>query len=176
MAGIAKVARLLALIAVGGIFALAGIPKAMNPAAFAVSIDHYRLLPWWGAAALALYLPWLEILCAAALFTKKLPHGLAVRAARPDADFSRRIDLGSGAWAGYFVRLLRRRLGHEHSCGRDLAGLRHSRRHYFSPLARISANDIGLIAAMSTRHRHWREARRRFHVCRFHKQRATTRH
>jgi uncharacterized membrane protein len=75
MEDIAKVIRVLLLLALGGIFAVAGIPKAINPAAFAVSIDHYHLLPWRGAAALALYLPWLEILCAAALTTKKFRLG-----------------------------------------------------------------------------------------------------
>jgi hypothetical protein len=63
------------LIAMGLVFAFAGIAKLRDPAAFASTIDHYHLLPWWGAAALALYLPWLEILCAAALFTKRLRLG-----------------------------------------------------------------------------------------------------
>ena len=39
----------------------AGVVKALGPGEFALAIDNYRLLPFPLAAALALYLPWLEI-------------------------------------------------------------------------------------------------------------------
>jgi uncharacterized membrane protein YphA (DoxX/SURF4 family) len=58
--------------AVGGIFVYAGILKALDPAQFAADIANFRLLPWPECAALALYLPWLEIVCGAALIVRRL--------------------------------------------------------------------------------------------------------
>ncbi|MGA3006540.1 MAG: MauE/DoxX family redox-associated membrane protein [Opitutaceae bacterium] len=52
---------------VAGVFLLAGVLKALDPASFARDIDHYRLLPYFAAAPLALYLPWLEITCGLAV-------------------------------------------------------------------------------------------------------------
>ena len=48
-------------IILAAVFVYAGAAKALDPAAFADAIDSYRLLPYPAAAALALYLPWLEI-------------------------------------------------------------------------------------------------------------------
>jgi putative oxidoreductase len=55
--------------AIGLLFLVAGAIKALNPAAFAVDIQNYRipLLPWRWDVVLALYLPWIEIICGAAL-------------------------------------------------------------------------------------------------------------
>jgi putative oxidoreductase len=50
-----------------GALAWAGVLKAMNPAAFAEAIMGFNLVPWPVASVLALYLPWLEIVTAAAL-------------------------------------------------------------------------------------------------------------
>jgi hypothetical protein len=47
---------------VGGLFLYAGAIKAWNPAGFFTDIQNYRLLPHTAAAALALYLPWLELI------------------------------------------------------------------------------------------------------------------
>lgn len=47
----------------GGLFVVAGVLKALNPAQFAADIDHYHLLPYFAVAPLALYLPWLEVIC-----------------------------------------------------------------------------------------------------------------
>jgi uncharacterized membrane protein YphA (DoxX/SURF4 family) len=58
--------------AVGGIFVYAGIFKALDPAQFAADIANFRLLPWPACAALALYLPWLEIVCGTALIVRRL--------------------------------------------------------------------------------------------------------
>lgn len=44
-----------------GVFIYAGAAKTLDPAAFADAIDKYGLLPYPAGAALALYLPWLEI-------------------------------------------------------------------------------------------------------------------
>jgi uncharacterized membrane protein YphA (DoxX/SURF4 family) len=52
---------------IGVIFLIAGSLKALDPAAFAIDIQNYRLLPWTCGVLLALYLPWVEILCGSAL-------------------------------------------------------------------------------------------------------------
>ena len=64
-----KVIVLLLRVIVGGIFICAGILKAIDPAQFAKDVDNYRLLPFAASAAVALYLPWLEIIAGAALAT-----------------------------------------------------------------------------------------------------------
>lgn len=53
----------------GGVFIYAGVLKALDPAQFTTDVDHFRLLPYAGSAAIALYLPWLEIFAGAALIT-----------------------------------------------------------------------------------------------------------
>jgi putative oxidoreductase len=61
--------KLLPRLLVGGVFVVAGGLKALDPAHFAADIDHFRLLPYFAVAPLALYLPWLEIICGLAVFT-----------------------------------------------------------------------------------------------------------
>jgi len=64
MAGSAKIAALITSagrIVLAAVFLYAGGLKALDPAGFALSIDNYQLLPYPAAAALALYLPWLEL-------------------------------------------------------------------------------------------------------------------
>ena len=63
--------RLLRLI-IGVTFVYAGVVKALSPIRFTSDIHNYRLLPWSMAAALAFYLPWLEILCGLALLLGRL--------------------------------------------------------------------------------------------------------
>lgn len=66
MAGSAKTEAMIALVArvvLAAVFLYAGGVKALDPAGFALSIDNYQLLPWTAAAALAVYLPWLELGC-----------------------------------------------------------------------------------------------------------------
>ncbi len=48
-------------LALGGIFVVYGAPKIVNPAAFATSIDNYRLLPHEWINLLAITLPWIEV-------------------------------------------------------------------------------------------------------------------
>jgi len=74
------VQRILAA-AVGLIFLVSGLIKAMNPAAFAIDIQNYRLLPWTWGVLLALYLPWVEILCAGALLLRIAYRGALAIAA-----------------------------------------------------------------------------------------------
>ena len=64
-----KIIVLLLRVIVGGIFICAGVLKAIDPAQFAKDVDNYRLLPFAASAAVALYLPWLEIIAGAALAT-----------------------------------------------------------------------------------------------------------
>ena len=63
----AKVIRLPLLLCLSGLFVYAGVLKALDPGAFSVEIDRYHLLPWEASVVLALYLPWMEITCGAAL-------------------------------------------------------------------------------------------------------------
>jgi putative oxidoreductase len=72
---------------IGIVFLVAGILKALNPAAFAVDILNYRLLPWTWDVVVALYLPWLEILCGAALLFRVAYRGALLIAAALFATF-----------------------------------------------------------------------------------------
>ena len=60
---------------VGGIFIYAGVVKVINPVQFGLDIDNYKTLPWFVSVRLALYLPWLEILCGVALVFRFLYRG-----------------------------------------------------------------------------------------------------
>ena len=44
------------------VFLAAAIPKITAPAAFAVAVSNYKMMPPWGVNTLALVLPWLELL------------------------------------------------------------------------------------------------------------------
>jgi hypothetical protein len=57
------------------LFALAGGLKLLDPAAFAAEINRYQLIPWWGCALLALFLPWLEICVGIGLLTRSFSRG-----------------------------------------------------------------------------------------------------
>ncbi|HVR42594.1 MAG TPA: MauE/DoxX family redox-associated membrane protein [Thermoanaerobaculia bacterium] len=54
-------------IALGVIFVAAALPKIVDPPAFAQMIYNYRLVPGFAVNALALVLPWLELLAGLAL-------------------------------------------------------------------------------------------------------------
>jgi len=62
-------------ILIGGLFVYAGVIKALDPVVFARDIGNYQMLPWPIGVWLALYLPWLEILCGLALMTRILYRG-----------------------------------------------------------------------------------------------------
>ena len=47
---------------IGGYFLYAALPKISEPLAFATSIGHYGLMPYWMVNAYALIIPWLELL------------------------------------------------------------------------------------------------------------------
>ena len=59
----------------GGLFLIAGLTKAYDPAGFATEIQNYHLLPWVGGVLLSLFLPWVEIIAASALFLKRFERG-----------------------------------------------------------------------------------------------------
>jgi len=56
-----------AQIALGAVFIAAALPKLADPPGFAEAIWNYRLAPAWLIHPAALTLPWLELLCGAAL-------------------------------------------------------------------------------------------------------------
>jgi hypothetical protein len=60
---------------IGLLFLLAGGLKAIDPAGFAVDIQNYRILPWTWDVLAALYLPWVEIVCGAALLFRAAYRG-----------------------------------------------------------------------------------------------------
>lgn len=54
-------------IALGAIFVAASLPKLLDPPSFAHMIYNYRLVPGFAINALALVMPWLELLSGIAL-------------------------------------------------------------------------------------------------------------
>ena len=72
---IQRIARELTRMILGGLFVYAGVQKALDPFHFSVDIQNYRLIPIDGASALALYLPWLEIVCGSALIFRRWQRG-----------------------------------------------------------------------------------------------------
>jgi len=74
-AGLFSAIRFLIAIIIGALFIYAGAVKVIDPATFARDIDNYKMLPWQASVWLALYLPWLEILCGLALITRVLFRG-----------------------------------------------------------------------------------------------------
>ncbi|MCZ7645070.1 MAG: DoxX family membrane protein [Planctomycetota bacterium] len=59
--------RVILCLALGGVLAYAGLSKLGDPHAFARQIAQYRLLPAQASQALAVTLPWLELVCGLAL-------------------------------------------------------------------------------------------------------------
>jgi len=66
--------RVIAIL-IGALFIYAGAVKIIDPVEFARDIDNYKMLPWKLGVGLALYLPWLEIVCGLALITRILFRG-----------------------------------------------------------------------------------------------------
>ena len=70
-----KLGRVFVRITLGALFIFAGATKAYDPGGFAIEIQRYNLIPWFSAALVAVYLPWLEIMVGALLILKWLEHG-----------------------------------------------------------------------------------------------------
>jgi uncharacterized membrane protein YphA (DoxX/SURF4 family) len=99
---------------IGAIFIFAGLTKmvdfqpfrVLDPMDFARDIDNYKILPWSMNVLLALYLPWLEIICGFALVFRRLYSGalallLALLAVFIGASFAakaRGIDITCGCF------------------------------------------------------------------------------
>ena len=49
-------------LALAALFLYAAVHKIPDPGAFADDIDNFRLLPWWALNAVAIVLPWIELL------------------------------------------------------------------------------------------------------------------
>lgn len=60
---------------VGALLIVAGAMKAIDPNAFAIQVANYRILPHFLSMAVALYLPWLEVLCGVCIVSKTLYRG-----------------------------------------------------------------------------------------------------
>lgn len=74
MKGIPNVLRTL----LGVVFLLASFDKLQHPEAFAVIVEHYRILPPVLIAPVAILLPWLECLCGLGLIFNVLSRGAAL--------------------------------------------------------------------------------------------------
>lgn len=64
-----------AAVLAGGVFVFAGAIKTLDPVRFASDIENYRLVPWSLGVRVAFYLPWLEILCGAAVIVRRFQLG-----------------------------------------------------------------------------------------------------
>jgi putative oxidoreductase len=95
---IGRVLLLAARVALGGLFVYAGASKALDPAQFAEDIGHYRLLPHALALVLAVYLPWLEIICGGAVLARWRYRGALSLLAALCGIFA--LALGSAWWRG----------------------------------------------------------------------------
>jgi len=73
-----KIALLLARWIIAAVFLYAGVVKILDPAAFAVDINNYRLMPYPVAGMTAAVLPWLEVMCAGLLVSGRWMRGAAL--------------------------------------------------------------------------------------------------
>ena len=64
-------------IGLGAIFVVAAIPKIVDPPSFAHMIYNYRLVPGFAVNALALVMPWVELLAGLALILGAWPREAA---------------------------------------------------------------------------------------------------
>lgn len=48
---------------IGGVFIWAGATKVVSPEKFAAIVENYRILPPFWVAPIAIWLPWIELLC-----------------------------------------------------------------------------------------------------------------
>lgn len=59
----------------GAVFIYAGTTKLSDPRLFADAIGRYHLLPYPGVVLLAMYLPWLELVCGFAILFRRRNRG-----------------------------------------------------------------------------------------------------
>ena len=113
----------------GGVFAYAAAGKLADPAGFVTDIDHYRLLPYPVAVAVGLYLPWLELVCAAAVVSRRQERGALLLLLGLCGVFA--LALASAWWRGLDI-----------TCG----CFGHSAAAASLPLAFLRAVALGLVA------------------------------
>ena len=65
-------------VALGVVFVAAALPKIVDPPAFAHMIYNYKLVPAAALNSLALFMPWLELLCGIALILGIWRHTAAI--------------------------------------------------------------------------------------------------
>ena len=70
-----KYIAIAARIVLGAVFMYASFDKMANPEAFAKIIDNYHILPYQLVNALAIFLPWLELITGLLLITGKWVKG-----------------------------------------------------------------------------------------------------
>lgn len=111
----------LGLLVLAGLFLLAGVPKAIDPTRFLLSLEGYRLVSGPLLRWVAVYLPWVEILTAGALLIPATRSGalamvgllLGLFSAAIVSVWVRGIDIDCGCFssilpdAGYAFSLLR---------------------------------------------------------------------
>ena len=128
--------RLGGRLVLGGTFAYAAIAKLADPAAFAADIAHFHLLPYPATLLLGVYLPWLELVCAAAILLRRRERAALVLTLGLCALFA-------GALASAWHR------GLDLSCG----CFGHDAAASHLPFALARAIALGLIAALLLRFR-----------------------
>ncbi len=82
----------------GAVFIYAASGKIADPAGFALSIANYQLLPAAWVNPLALFLPWLELICGLGLVTGVGRHGSSLMVVLMLAVFA--VALGYSAYRG----------------------------------------------------------------------------
>lgn len=105
---LASSAHLAGCLLLAAVLAWAGALKVVDPAQFAGGIMNFRLVPWPVAAALALYVPWLELLVAGGLLMPRWRGGallvatvlFAVFAAIWAVSWARGLDVACGCFGG----------------------------------------------------------------------------
>ncbi len=68
---VARWAYLLCRLGLAAVFIVAGVLKVIDPLAFTAAIETYHLFPYTASVAIALFLPWLEIICGLGLVFRK---------------------------------------------------------------------------------------------------------
>ena len=62
-------------ILLAGLFLYAALGKLRDVQQFAIDVHNYRLTPWWLSVAVAVYLPWLEIVSAVGMLVGRVYPG-----------------------------------------------------------------------------------------------------
>lgn len=111
----------------GLVFIYAGAIKIPDPGAFTVAVANYQILPPWLVNPAAVFIPWIEVVCGAALVLGVFARGAAL--------------VLNGMLAGFTAAVAynwQRGLDIECGCFGDVGGLS-------STMAAATARDAGLL-------------------------------